>query len=414
MTQWDDRGVALLGTAAFLTVPGLLLQVGLATAEMTSTFLLIAAAWHWTTRGNASLTGSVLSGILFGLSMATRMTALIALPAIVIWALLYARRVPGSIMRALLVCAVALVIFLLCLAAYYSLFRSDDLSGVANYLAAVSGASLRFATITRLMSSFVTSEGIFPISTMVAAAAALLLSPRTASLAAIRPLCGLLLLIAVVGWVAWIAKAPIPHLRYLWPALPALWLCGILLLLGWFMTLDPGRPRFALQAVVVAVWATQFALSFRQLAYGDSLGLVYEMMRQTPIDMVPLRRIRPFQARREQEEIASVVEKLPSSANILCFSKEVSYPLTWLTGRVVDSVWDNAAWSRPGQGGRYLIMFPSDKNIWIPPLAAEDWIQANTKLYSRFGDYSVYRINAETSRLPERELIPVGALPHPL
>jgi 4-amino-4-deoxy-L-arabinose transferase-like glycosyltransferase len=406
--QWGSARAGLLAAAAFLTTPGFLLQAGLATAEMMSTFLLIAAAWHWTARGSASLTGSVVSGVLFGLSLATRMSALVALPAIVFWSLLYARMAPRIILYAAVAVAIASAIFLLSVSTYYSFFNQNDIHAFAQNLAGATGAS-QYKDMTLMMSYFATSESVFPAFMMAVAAVALALPSQRDSFAAIRPLCVLLLLISVIDWVAWIAKAPIPHLRYLWPTLPALWLCGVLLLLSWLMALEPGRARLLLHATIVSVWATQFALSFREVAYGDSLTLVYEAARRAPISQ-----FKPFRARRDQDRLASMVAGLPADAQVYVLLEPVAYPITWLTGRRIRSLSRISEPSSSVQGDRYLILFPTDKNVWNPTLVALDWIQANTTLYSRFGDYSVYRIKADAPGVGMHLLVNIGQQPHPL
>lgn len=260
-----------------------------------------------------------------------------------------------------------------------------------------------------MMGYFIRSENMFPPFIVVVAAIALVQPPQAGHFAAIRPLCVLLLLIGVIGWAAWAVEAPIPHLRYLWPALPALWLCGILLLLGWLMALEAGRTRLLLHAVIVSVWATQFALSSGQVAYGDSLALVYEASRRAPITG-----FEPFSARRNQERLASVVAGVPADAQVYALIEPVAYPITWLTGRKIRWLSEAPGPSLSVQGDQYLILFPSDKNIWNPTLAVLDWIEANATLYSRFGDYSVYRIKADAPRVGTPLVVKVGRQPHPL
>ena len=406
--QHTEMCVGLLGVVAFMTVPGFLLQAGMATAEMTSTFLLIAGAWYWTKRGNATLAGSVMSGILFGLSSATRMSALIALPAIVVWAPYFARSFRRPILHTLVACVAALAIFILSTAAYYLLFRMGDSDSFVSSLGVSTGV-FDYRDISSWLAYFLASENLFPIVTLVVSALALALAPPAGSFAAARPLCVLLLLIGVIGWVAWIVKAPIPHLRYLWPALPALWLCGTLLLLGWLTELGPGRSRLLLQAAVASVWTAQFAISFREVYDGDSLAVVYEAVGRAPIKS----RLVFFRARQEQNEFATLVSKLPSDVQICALKKEVSYPITFLSGRKIQSISDVPRSVHPVSNCAYLVMFPSDKNIWVPTLSTQEWIRSNTKLYSRLGDYSVYEINPGAPQIRSPLDVRIGEQEHP-
>ena len=298
-----------------------------------STFLLIAAAWHWSARGSRTVAGSVVAGLLFGLSAATRLPALIAFPAIVIWSLLHTRLIPRVVLHAVVAVATASMIFLLSVGIYYSLFDTQNLHAFAHNMALSTGGMRSTHDLASLISSFATSETLFPASVMVVVAVALIPSPQRDYVAAIRPLCVLLLLIGVIGWAAWIVRAPIPHVRYLWPALPAMWLCGVLLLVGWLMGLQPGRARVLLHTAILSLGATQFALSFRQVAYGDSLMLVYEAARWAPMGW-----FQPFHARQDQDRVASIVSGLPADAQVYALMPPVSYPITWLSGREVRSL----------------------------------------------------------------------------
>jgi hypothetical protein len=408
-SQWGDRSVALLGVTAFLTVPGFVFVSGLAWAETVSTFLLIAATWHWTARGSATLVGSVLSGVLFGLAGATRLTALVpALPAIVIWSFIYARTFP--VRHGIVAAAIASAVFLLCVAIYGWQFHVSDLYGLLRHSMSSTGTG-RVKGPGVILNDLLISEGIFPLYGLVAAGCALFLLPQAQTFAAVRPLCVLLWLIAVIGWAAWILIAPLPYLRYLWPAIPALWLCGILLLLGWFVTLKPGRPRLLLQAVVLSAWSAQFALSVRQVVLGDTETLVWQGTHQSPINTFPFpAHETPLQARKEQNKFASIVAGIPEDAQIYIDYPDFSFPITFITQRRANSIRGVRDW----QEDSFLMLVPFDKNTIMLSQAAREWIQSNTKLYGRAGDYVLYKINTGASEAPEIFIYPMGAEPPPL
>ena len=297
--------------------------------------------------------------------------------------LLYARVVPRVILHAVVALATASAIFLVSGGIYYALFNThNNLHTLASNMAWATGVA-RPTDLASIISSFATSETLFPASMMVVAAVALIPSPQRESFAAIRPLCVLLWLIGVIGWAAWIVKAPIPHMRYLWPALPAAWLCGVLLVVDWLMALRPGRGRVLLHTAILSVGATQFALSFRQVAYGDSLKLVYAAR------WSPIAGFQPFHARQDQDRVASIVAGLPADAQVYALVPPVSYPITWLTGREIRPALESAS-PPSGRGDQYLILFPSDKSIWRPTLETLNWIEGNATPHSRFDDYSVY------------------------
>lgn len=408
-SQWGNRSVALLGVTAFVTVPGFVFVSGLAWAETVSAFLLIAATWHWTTHGSATLVGSVLSGVLFGLAMATRLTALVpALLAIVIWSLIYARTFPVG--HGIVAVAIASAVFLLCVAIYCWQFHVSDFYGFLRHSLNATGTS-RVKGLGVILDDLLVSEGIFPLYGLVAAGCALFLLPQAQTFAAVRPLCVLLWLIAVIGWAAWILIAPFPYLRYLWPALPALWLCGILLLLGWFVTLTPGRPRLVLQAVVLSAWSTQFALSVRQVALGETTTLVWQGTHQSPIDTFPFpSHETPLQARKEQYKFASIVAGIPKDAHIYIDYADFSFPITFIAHRRANSIRDVKRW----EGDNFLMLVPFDKNTIMLSQATREWIQSNTKLYDRAGDYALYKIDTGASEAPGTFIYPMGAEPPPL
>jgi hypothetical protein len=274
---------------------------GLAWAETASTLLLIAAAWHWTARGNASLQGSVLSGVLFGLAMATRVNALVALLAIALWSLIYTPTIP--VPRGILACAVASAVFLLCVGLYSLLFHASDVSGILRNMSGATGFShlkpISFGGGSARIGGHL--SGVHRSRR----GGALFLPPQTKASAGLRPFCVLLWLIGTIGWAAWLVFPPFPYLRYLWPALPALWLCGVLLLSDWFVMLGPGRSRLLLQAVVISVWIVQFTLSVRQVALGDTATLKWQGTHQSPIDVLPRMQQRAWQAWSEQKKFAS-------------------------------------------------------------------------------------------------------------
>jgi 4-amino-4-deoxy-L-arabinose transferase-like glycosyltransferase len=403
--QGAETWVGLFGVVAFMTVPGFLLQAGMAMAEMISTFLLIIGAWYWTNRGNSTLAGSAIAGVLFGMSCATRTSALIVLPAIAVWALLFGRRLLRPILHTLVACGVAFAVYAFCTAVYYILFHFTGSNEFTKYLGFSTGASY-YRGPTSWMAYFLTSANLFPFLALVVSAVALALGPPAGTFAKTRSFCVLLVSIGVIGWVAWIVKAPIPHLRYLYPALPALWLAGTLLLSGWLTVLESGRPRILLQVAVVSAWAAQFAISFREVYYGDSLAIVYEAVGLSP----EKNRLAFFAARQDQEKLVSVVTGLPDDARICALIKEVSYPITLLTGRRFESLSDSV---RTNENCSYLVMFPSDKNVWVPTSATEEWIRDNTNTYKRFGDYAIYEIKPGAPELANPPEVRIGEQEHP-
>jgi hypothetical protein len=170
---------------------------------------------------------------------------------------------------------------------------------------------------------------------------------------------------------------------------------------GWLTVLEPGRPRLLLQAAVVSSWAAQFAISFREVYYGDSLAVVYEAVGLSPMKY----RLAFFKARQNQNRMASVISELPPDERICVLSKEFSYPITFLTGRTIQSL---SATIPNNESCSYLVILPSDRNIVIPTASTTNWIRDNATLDKSFGDYLLYRIKQGAHEPPTPSLFPLG------
>ena len=136
---------------------------------------------------------------------------------------------------------------------------------------------------------------------------------------------------------------------------------------------------------IILMCAAHGLLNVRMLAVGDSLALVYEIARQAglgiPRDF--------FVARRNQEAMAGVVASLPPSATVHALMEGAAYPMTYLSGRTVKSFKPQLKES----GEHYLLVQPSDHSIWLPPWNLISWLQGNTTLVERRGEYALYRVH---------------------
>ncbi|MBL0283526.1 MAG: glycosyltransferase family 39 protein [Zoogloea sp.] len=117
-----DRVLAAAGTALFAAAPGFLLQASLATAEIIATTVFLLAALFWVRFGSRSPGMAILGGVLFGLACATRMTCLSMLPAILVWSVLAHRGWVARLVHPVLAVAVAVLVFVGCVAVYFAAF----------------------------------------------------------------------------------------------------------------------------------------------------------------------------------------------------------------------------------------------------------------------------------------------------
>ncbi|MFG6439513.1 ArnT family glycosyltransferase [Roseateles sp. LKC17W] len=375
--------LAAAGTALFVTAPGFLLQASLATSEIIATTAFLLAALFWTGPGHRSVLGAAAAGVLFGLACATRMTCLSMLPALPLWALFAGRGWRERLVHPLLAVAIAGGVFAACVAGYVVAFSDAPWRDALNAAGASSGVTRAYEGVLLRLSYVVVGEGIVPmlaILVLVGWACSRLVAGREVDLT--LRLCSFLLLAGVAGWLAWLVKAPIPHIRYLWPAIPLLWLAGILLATSAFAGVTRQRVLWIAHAVVVVSCVAQGLLNVRMLAVGDALMLVYESARGMGVS-----RPGPYGAQRaDQQAMARYLAELPKSAKVTAFNAASAYPLTYLDGRVVGR-WQPA--QRTSQDD-YHLMQPSDV-IWAHDWDRIGWLNTHMTRVTTFGGYALYR-----------------------
>ena len=380
-----DRVLALAGTAVFAAAPGLLLQASLATSEIIATTTFLLATLFWVRYGSRSVAMALLGGVLFGLACATRMTCLSMLPALLVWSIFAHRGWAARLGYPLLAVGISVLVFVGMVAIYFAAFGDTPWSEFMVAAGSASGITRPSLGILMRLNHVVVGDGIIPVLAVLALMGWFFCrlesdgdDPEPLGL------CGFLLLAGGMGWLAWLLKAPIPHIRYLWPAIPMVWLAAILLGLTALGRSKRPRSVSVTHGVLVVACAIQGLLNVRMLAVGDSLALVYEVARG-----VRLGTPRDFLApRKNQQILAGKLATLPASTTVLAFTAEAAYPMTYLSGRTVKALLEPVNASV----GDYLLVQPSDHLIWRPRWELLSWLQNNTTLVERQGDYSLYRV----------------------
>ncbi|ACF11858.1 hypothetical protein Cpar_1460 [Chlorobaculum parvum NCIB 8327] len=272
-----DRVLAAAGTALFVTAPGFLLQASLATAEIVATTIFLLGALYWVHFGHRSMGMAILGGVLFGLACATRMICLTMLPAILVWSAFVHRG--ARLIYPIIAIYVAIFVFIGFEAAYLYAFGDFSKSHLLATAGAAGLAPLYGGIIMRL-NYLVVANGIIPVMAIVALLAWFIsLLDNEKYDRKLLDLCSFLLLAGGVGWLVWVLKSPIPHIRYLWPAIPLLWLAAILLGLTILSRVRQDRTIMIAHSAIILMCAIQVLLNIRILAVGDSLALVYEDVR---------------------------------------------------------------------------------------------------------------------------------------
>jgi len=336
---------------------------------------------------------ALLGGVLFGLACATRMTCLSMLPAILVWSILMRRGWSARLVYPVLAIAMAALVWVAFVAAYFSAFGATRLSEFMVAFGLSSGVSVPFEGIQMRLNYLVVGEGVIPVLAILALVGWFMsrLDEGKEDRGTIE-LCGFLLLAGAAGWFAWVLKAPIPHIRYLWPAIPLLWLAAILL--GMSALSRSTRPKTVLMThmVLILMCAAQGLLNMRMLAVGDSLALVYEFARGTRLAT----QTNFFAPRKSQDTMASLMASLPSSATVYALAEEAAYPMAFLSGRPVKSIRQSTKTSAED----YLLVQPSDyyrRTNWD----LIGWVQANTTLMAQHGKYELRRVR-EGTQAPTR------------
>ena len=206
-------------------------------------------------------------------------------------------------------------------------------------------------------------------------------------------------LLAVTGAVllaAWLVRAPIPHLRYAFPALfcfaalAAFGLRGLLV-----RALASGSTRHVLlcHCAALACVLGSIGTTTRSLVMSDSDYASWEWTHEMPFDY-----FRRFEARQHQQDAAAFLrDQLPADARIY---SHVPYALRYLTHRpvvAIDKVLvTNAADAAATHAQRYLVLTPAIGTYFSMRPESAMWVLAQAPLIKQIGRYSIYKLPAGT------------------
>jgi hypothetical protein len=378
-----DKIIAAAGMAAFATCPGFLLQSAMATAEIVATTIFIMATLFWTRFGARSVYFAILGGVLFGLACATRMTCLAMLPTILIWSFLVHRGLAARLLYPIMATAVAVVVFTACVSAHFHAFGDVPWDQFLARMSSATGVGGSFKGVLGVLNYLLVSDGIFPLLGMIGLVGWYISQIESTDDAELMPLCGFLLIAGFCAWGAWVLNAPIAHIRYLWPAIPMLWLAAILLGLTRLKRVKNPITHLSFHLTIISFCLVQGLFNIRTLAVGESLTVLYEFTRTSPL-AIPQKN---FAARNHQDAIARAVRDLPASGNVYALGPG-SYPITYASGRTIKPL----RTARIFSDSDFLIILPSDRNIWVPSWDRIVWLHENTLLLERHGEYALYTL----------------------
>ncbi|UUR08931.1 hypothetical protein [Sphingomonas glaciei] len=391
-----DHGLALAGTVLMAATPGILLQASLALGEVMAFTLLLASAAHWTWHGRNSASAALVTGLLLGLACATRINLLVSLGAFLLFVLVFHWGDWAKLRHA----AVALVVALLANGAITALHYWSGGGGLGERettLLSVATGARTVRDLPYLLESFEVANQLFPFLLVAGIALAWLFRrtvPRKDEGARASDLAGLLITIGGAMLLAWVVQAPIPHLRYLWPATACLWTGGILVLLDWFNSPHKRQTRAMLHLLVVVAFFGSFASNVRALLVGDSVILAYQFMGLSPRYAAP-GQPQGFDSMLQKKQ-AQLVADLPPIARIEALAPETAMPTVLLSGRSVYPL-DRA----PRSGGeRVLITTPADYRIWNPGPRFSDWRARHTREVFAIGGHALLHVEPSAPPAP--------------
>lgn len=383
-----------LVTSAPLLVPGTILFGAQAYGTVLAFLLVIVGLMSWGELEPGTWRRRFLTGILIGTAAATRPDCTFAL-----FAPLAAALLTRSNRTHLLDSTLALIIggFVFLFQAYLLWIFSVNLL----WKPEVYGAGNPFSTpfgylVPRRLAYWSIGQSFMPFFVAVLSS----IGWSRARLGANKPYgIDALLAFAWLAMLAWLFLAPIPHLRYFWPALAAFASVGILAL----ALLLQSQSRFSGSALVlgIALLAMGYLDGARSFLHGESDILSWQLSRETSYSL----QYGPFRHLQYQRAIVRRLLQISPDEPIATIGFNTA--LSFLTRRTVvpiqayypeegkESVvtWRPATVNPPVRP-RWLVVTPMVNHYPNSYLSHQlyDWIKANCRVADRQGPYVLYEV----------------------
>jgi hypothetical protein len=197
-------------------------------------------------------------------------------------------------------------------------------------------------------------------------------------------------LLAVTGCtllIGWLLRAPIPHLRYLFPALFCFATLAVICLKNAAsLAMEQGSAKqwFLCQLIALACVVGSLGTSLRSIVMADSDIASWEWSREVPFDYY-----RRFVASSQQKDAANYINNVIPPDSIIY--SHVPYALRYMTNRAIVDI-DRPAFNKINNVSlrRYLVLTPSvGTYLYMNPKFAT-WLQTNAVLQAEMGRYSFY------------------------
>jgi len=399
-TRGRKDGDRWIVASSILIVHGLFMLGGQAYGEVLATTLVFSGALLWAELPPGSWRRPLLSGLVLGLAAATRLNCLPAFLAIgVTW--ITGRGVRKTEFRD---AAIAAGTGLAAFAAQWTLFvllARDPLApsewmgdfGVASPpepLGYMIPKRLGYYIIAQDHLALVLSVGITVAWTCWARRR--VADPRAGDV---------LLAFAWIEGLAWLAKAPIPHLRYLWPSLASFAAVGGLSLAAAFraaVEADSRTLQRAVLGVALAGAVSGYLEGGRILLHGESDLLSFEYQRATH----PTLQYGPFKHLLAQREMVRLLQTLPPGQGIATFTFDTALafetrrPILPIHCSYLEQYHYYLPQARKDRSNypRWLVVTPMvnrfPDSYFTPRL--HEWVGKNCRLEAKCGPYVLYEV----------------------
>lgn len=386
------RSATWLMLAPLMAVPGAA-EVGTAALGTSMGLCLMLSAMTVWAAPKVSLVWRVITGgLLYGLAAAARFDLVLFGPALLLASGMHVTSSRRLEMRlSLPACAfVGIGMFVFLLNQWImSLPANAMLPAEMGAATGIEGWALNYP---RQLNQWFTLTTFAPLSLLAVMAVSAFWGPQASSEPAradVPRFESLLLATGLVLLAAWLVRAPIPHLRYAFPALFCFAALGALgLQHAVVQSLAEGSSRHFLlcQCVALACLVGSIGTTARSLVMADSDYASWEWTHEIPYDY-----FRRFEAKQHQNDVTAFLRtELPNEARLYSY---VPYALRYLTMRPVVAIERvSSAAAKSMYSGRYLVLTPGVGTYFYMKSATADWIRTNATLVKQIGRYSIYKL----------------------
>jgi hypothetical protein len=397
-----DRRGGLFALSGLLLAPGTLVLGALAHATLVAYVLVLLALRTFEVTADRRPLRILGTGVLAGLAAATRLDCATLLPALPVYALFSGRAAKRERLDAL--CSAALGA--LVLVASMRIYRAAGVADPSEEASAAVAAGLNGVSINYpyLLNKWVIAQGFMPLPLMLGATlcGGLILREYRATRDPARglPFWAALLPFAWLSTLAWLIQTPIPHLRYLWPALASFGLMfglGLAAFERWAREHGKAGGRVLLLLVSLSIVVMSVGSTVRDLVHGESNILSWEWAGQS--ERTYYTRFRHMMHQRAAVKYLESTSRPEERILALVRDKELGY----LAGRDVlelDVLKAKKQW-HPSELPRRLVMTPIMGNLLFLSAEGRAWLEHNCQVEASFGQYTFYKVLGEYPADPD-------------